>query len=96
MKLYSGDGRGLTSLTLRSCETAATSCAGVNDAAQLNCMASPKCPPSVLRELGEHNDEVLQQLGFNTTEIDGLRASGAVPNPKGTPSSNVEAAKASG
>jgi len=37
----------------------------------------------VLRELGEHNDEVLQQLGFNTTEIDGLRASGAVPNPKG-------------
>ena len=96
MKLYSGDGRGLTSLTLRSCETAATSCAGVNDAAQFNCMASPKCPQSVLRELGEHNDEVLQQLGFNTTEIDGLRASGAVPNPKGTPSSNVEAAKASG
>jgi crotonobetainyl-CoA:carnitine CoA-transferase CaiB-like acyl-CoA transferase len=34
-------------------------------------------------ELGEHNDEVLQQLGFSTTDIDGLRASGAVPNPKG-------------
>ena len=34
-------------------------------------------------ELGEHNDEVLQQLGFSTTDIEGLRASGAVPNPKG-------------
>jgi crotonobetainyl-CoA:carnitine CoA-transferase CaiB-like acyl-CoA transferase len=31
-------------------------------------------------EIGEHNDQVLQQLGFSTAEIDGLRASGAVAN----------------
>jgi crotonobetainyl-CoA:carnitine CoA-transferase CaiB-like acyl-CoA transferase len=30
-------------------------------------------------EIGEHNEEVLRQLGFSATEIDGLRASGAVP-----------------
>ena len=30
--------------------------------------------------LGEHNEEVLSQLGFSTTEIDGLQASGAVPH----------------
>ena len=29
--------------------------------------------------LGEHNQEVLEQLGFSAAEIDGLRASGAVP-----------------
>jgi crotonobetainyl-CoA:carnitine CoA-transferase CaiB-like acyl-CoA transferase len=29
-------------------------------------------------DLGEHNDQVLQELGFNAAEIDGLRASGAV------------------
>ena len=29
--------------------------------------------------LGEHNEEVLEQLGFNATEIDALDASGAVP-----------------
>jgi len=29
-------------------------------------------------ELGEHNEEVLRQLGFNATEIDGLHASGTV------------------
>jgi crotonobetainyl-CoA:carnitine CoA-transferase CaiB-like acyl-CoA transferase len=33
-------------------------------------------------EIGEHNDQVLQELGFNAAEIDGLRASGAIP--KGT------------
>jgi crotonobetainyl-CoA:carnitine CoA-transferase CaiB-like acyl-CoA transferase len=33
-------------------------------------------------EIGEHNDEVLKQLGFSATEIDGLRASGAVPKAK--------------
>src|SRR5437868_15007215 len=32
--------------------------------------------------LGEHNEEVLRQLGFSATEIDGLRASGATPNAK--------------
>jgi len=29
--------------------------------------------------LGEHNEKVLQQLGFSSTEIDALHASGAVP-----------------
>ena len=32
--------------------------------------------------LGEHNDDVLRQLGFSAAEIDGLHASGAVPKPK--------------
>jgi formyl-CoA transferase len=32
--------------------------------------------------LGEHNEEVLQQLGFSTSDIDGLRASGATPKAK--------------
>jgi formyl-CoA transferase len=30
-------------------------------------------------ELGEHSEEILKQLGFNTNEIDSLRTSGAVP-----------------
>jgi formyl-CoA transferase len=29
--------------------------------------------------LGEHNREILEQLGFSATEIDALHASGAVP-----------------
>ena len=29
-------------------------------------------------EIGEHNDQVLQELGFNAAEIDGLRASGTI------------------
>jgi formyl-CoA transferase len=29
--------------------------------------------------LGEHNEEVLELLGFNATEIDALHAGGAVP-----------------
>jgi len=32
--------------------------------------------------LGEHNEEVLQRLGFNATEIAALRASGAIPMAK--------------
>jgi crotonobetainyl-CoA:carnitine CoA-transferase CaiB-like acyl-CoA transferase len=32
--------------------------------------------------LGEHNEEVLKQLGFNASEIDGLRASGAISKAK--------------
>ena len=32
--------------------------------------------------LGEHNEEILQQLGFSATEIDGLLANGAVPKLK--------------
>jgi len=33
-------------------------------------------------QLGEHNEEVLRELGFSATEIDGLRASGATPKAK--------------
>ena len=32
--------------------------------------------------LGEHNEEVLKQLGFSASEIDGLRASGVTPKAK--------------
>jgi formyl-CoA transferase len=32
--------------------------------------------------LGEHNDEMLKELGFDAQAIDGLRASGAIPNAK--------------
>jgi crotonobetainyl-CoA:carnitine CoA-transferase CaiB-like acyl-CoA transferase len=34
-------------------------------------------------ELGEHTDEILQQLGFAATDIEGLRAGGAVPKARG-------------
>jgi formyl-CoA transferase len=30
-------------------------------------------------EIGEHNDQVLHELGFNAAEIDGLRAGGTIP-----------------
>jgi formyl-CoA transferase len=33
-------------------------------------------------DLGEHNDVVLRELGFDADDIDGLRASGAVPKAK--------------
>ena len=32
--------------------------------------------------LGEHNEEILKQLGFGASDIDGLQASGAVPKAK--------------
>ena len=38
-----------------------------------------KVPAKRAPALGEHNDEVLKQLGFSTAEIDCLHASGAVP-----------------
>jgi crotonobetainyl-CoA:carnitine CoA-transferase CaiB-like acyl-CoA transferase len=41
-----------------------------------------KVPARRAPGLGEHNDEVLQQLGFSKSEIDGLRASGATPKTK--------------
>jgi crotonobetainyl-CoA:carnitine CoA-transferase CaiB-like acyl-CoA transferase len=41
-----------------------------------------KAPARRAPGLGEHNDEVLKQLGFSTNEIDGLRASGAIPKAK--------------
>jgi formyl-CoA transferase len=41
-----------------------------------------KVPAKRAPALGEHNEQVLQQLGFSATEIDGLHASGAVPKTK--------------
>ena len=40
---------------------------------------APKVAPRVAPELGEHTDEVLRDLGFGPAQIDGLRASGAIP-----------------
>src|ERR1700748_999144 len=33
-------------------------------------------------KIGEHNEEVLRQLGFSAAEIESLRASGTIPKPK--------------
>ena len=39
-----------------------------------------KVPAKRAPEIGEHNDAILQELGFEATQIDGFRASGAVPH----------------
>jgi formyl-CoA transferase len=41
-----------------------------------------KVPAKRAPALGEHNEEVLEQLGFSASEIGGLHASGAVPGVK--------------
>jgi formyl-CoA transferase len=41
-----------------------------------------KVPARRAPALGEHNAEVLEQLGFSANEIDALHASGAVPTKK--------------
>jgi formyl-CoA transferase len=41
-----------------------------------------KVPAKRAPALGEHNEEILKQLGFSASEIDGLRASGTTPNAK--------------
>jgi crotonobetainyl-CoA:carnitine CoA-transferase CaiB-like acyl-CoA transferase len=41
-----------------------------------------KVPAKRAPEIGEHNDEVLKELGFDAKAIDGLRASGAIPKTK--------------
>jgi crotonobetainyl-CoA:carnitine CoA-transferase CaiB-like acyl-CoA transferase len=41
-----------------------------------------KVPARRAPALGEHSEQVLKQLGFNATEIDDLRASGAIPKAK--------------
>ena len=38
-----------------------------------------KVPAKRAPELGEHNEEILKELGFSASEIEGLRASGAIP-----------------
>jgi formyl-CoA transferase len=39
-----------------------------------------KVPAKRAPEIGEHNEEVLKELGFTGDEIDGLRESGAIPH----------------
>ncbi len=39
-----------------------------------------KVPARRAPEIGEHNEEILQQLGFDANEIDGLRVSGTIPH----------------
>jgi formyl-CoA transferase len=41
-----------------------------------------KVPAKRAPKIGEHNEEVLRQLGFSGAEIDGLRAGGAIPKTK--------------
>jgi crotonobetainyl-CoA:carnitine CoA-transferase CaiB-like acyl-CoA transferase len=41
---------------------------------------APKVPARRAPDLGEHNEEVLKQLGFTSDEVDGFRASGAIPH----------------
>jgi crotonobetainyl-CoA:carnitine CoA-transferase CaiB-like acyl-CoA transferase len=41
-----------------------------------------KVPAKRAPKIGEHSEEVLGQLGFSAAEIDGLRASGAIPKAK--------------
>jgi hypothetical protein len=41
---------------------------------------SPKVRPRVAPELGEHIEQVLEELGFDAAQIDDLRASGAIPH----------------
>jgi formyl-CoA transferase len=41
-----------------------------------------KVPAKRAPKIGEHNDEVLRQLGFSAAEIDGLHRSGAIPKAK--------------
>jgi crotonobetainyl-CoA:carnitine CoA-transferase CaiB-like acyl-CoA transferase len=41
-----------------------------------------KVPARRAPRIGEHNDEVLKELGFTTDDIDGFRASGTIPSPR--------------
>jgi formyl-CoA transferase len=43
---------------------------------------APKVAPRIAPRLGEHTDQVLKDLGFDSAQIDGLRTSGAIPTPK--------------
>ena len=38
-----------------------------------------KVPAKRGPDLGEHNDEILEQLGFDAKQIEGFRASGTIP-----------------
>jgi len=49
----------------------------------LNVHGVAKVPAHRAPELGEHNEEILRELGFRQQEIEGLQASGAVPTVRG-------------
>ncbi|WSH68404.1 CoA transferase (plasmid) [Rhizobium ruizarguesonis] len=49
----------------------------------LNIHGVAKVPARRAPELGEHNEEILRQLGFGPKEIEGLQASGTIPNVRG-------------
>jgi crotonobetainyl-CoA:carnitine CoA-transferase CaiB-like acyl-CoA transferase len=48
----------------------------------INVHGIAKVPAKRAPALGEHNEDVLKQLGFSASEIDSLHASGAVPKAK--------------
>ena len=41
-----------------------------------------KVPAKRAQDLGEHNEEILKELGFDAKEIDGFRAIGTLGKPK--------------
>src|SRR6266852_3764602 len=45
-----------------------------------------KVPARRAPGIGEHNDEVLKELGFTAGDIDGFRASGTIPHPSNSES----------
>ena len=45
----------------------------------INLRGLPKAPAKRAPELGEHNDQVLRELGFSHDEVERLRVAGAVP-----------------
>jgi len=46
-------------------------------------VGSEKVKPRLAAQLGEHSNEILEELGFDATEIDSLNTSGTVPPFKG-------------
>jgi crotonobetainyl-CoA:carnitine CoA-transferase CaiB-like acyl-CoA transferase len=50
-----------------------------------------KVPARRAPELGEHNDEVLKEIGFQDAEINDLRASGVIPSTKKSPAAAAKA-----
>jgi formyl-CoA transferase len=47
----------------------------------VNLRGVPKVPAKRAPDLGEHNDEILAELGFGPAEIAELHAQGAIPGP---------------
>lgn len=62
---------------------------GLNEtiSSPVNLRGVPKAPATRAPDLGEHNDEILTQLGFDPAEIAELRTRGAIPATTETPSS---------